>query len=408
MEQSHRRGGRSATRRWIVAAAIAVVAVAAAWLYTGRNGTETDRQGPAAVPVITTLVEGRDVPVTLHANGTATPLQSVEIRAQITSTVRAVHIREGQDVRAGDLLFTLDARAEQANLRKAEAQLEKDRADLAIAQRNLQRQRELFAQKFISQSALDAAQNQVDALTAQIAVDRALAEAARVAIAYTQIRAPFAGRTGAINVRVGSLVQPNTGVLVTITQIDPMSVAFALPERELAPLREALAAGPVQVHARVQGATAPIVGRVVFVDNTVDPATATIRVKAEFANPDARLWPGMFVSVSLAPRVLKQASVVPSQAVQTGPENQFVFVVGPDNKVTPQPVTILHVEEGKAAVEGVKPGVRIVVEGAQNLRPGSLVTEAGRSGGGGGKAGNGTGGNGGNGNGRGAGAGVSG
>lgn len=371
---------RPTRRRWLVPAVAggALVAAGLVWWTSFRAPDTTARKGQGAIPVMTTLVQSRDLPVRLRANGTAVALQSVEIRGQITSTVRTVHIREGQNVRAGELLFSLDARAEEAAIKKAQAQVEKDRADLAIATRNFERQRELFAQKFISQSSLDAAQNQVDALTAQLAVDRAAVESARVAQAYMEIRAPFSGRTGIINVRAGSLVQPNTAVLVTITQIDPMSVAFSLPEKELAGIQRAMAAGPVSASARVDGAP-PITGKLVFVDNAVDPTTATIRVKAEFGNSDARLWPGMFVGITLAPRVLQRATIVPSQAVQTGPDSQFVYVVGEDRKVTVQPVTLVYVEDGMSAVDGVAAGARIVVEGAQNLRPGSVVMEAERA-----------------------------
>jgi RND family efflux transporter MFP subunit len=368
--------------RWLATTTVAGLAIAAAiaWWLNSRSTQENPAAArtPAPVPVVTATVERRDVPVRLRANGSAVALQSVDIRAQITSTVRTVHIREGGSVRAGELLFTLDNRAEEAALRKAQAQVEKDLADLEVASRNLERQKELFAQKFIAQAALDAAQNQVDALRGQLAVDRAAVEAARVSLAYTEIRASFAGRTGAIGVRPGSLVQPNGAVLVTVTQIDPMAVAFTLPEKELGGLQRAVAAGPVEVQARVDGLAEPIHGRLVFVDNAVDTATATIRVKAEFANADARLWPGLFVGVTLAPRVLAGAAVVPAQAVQTGPAGQFVFVVGGDRTVSVRPVTLDHVEGGLAAVSGVDIGASVVVEGAQNLRPGSVVTEAAR------------------------------
>ncbi len=179
-------------------------------------------------------------------------MQSVDLRAQITSTVHEVRIREGQDVSAGELLFSLDAGTEDANLKKAEAQVVKDKADLANAKRNLERQQELFRQKFIAQAALDTAQNSVDTLAGQLAVDRAAIDAAKVARTYTEIRAPFAGRTGIINVRAGSLVQPSSNInstsgapaLVTVTQIDPITVAFTLPERELPGLQAALRRGP--------------------------------------------------------------------------------------------------------------------------------------------------------------------
>lgn len=364
-----------------VGVVLVIVAASGFWWWSGaKTDDAAARKGPPAVTVVTTKVESRDVPVRLVANGSVTSLQSVDIRAQVTSTVKEVHIREGQFVHAGDVLFTLDSRADEANLRKAEAQVEKDRADLATAERNLDRQRDLFKQKFISQSALDVAQNQVDTLRGQLGVDTAAVEGARVAVAFDTIRASFAGRTGTIGVRAGSLVQPSTttaGVpLVTVTQIDPISVAFTLPEKELAGLQRAMAAGPVTVSASLDSTKEPLKGKLTFVDNAVDTTTGTIRVKADFANPEGRLWPGGYVTVTLAPRILEKASIVPAQAVQTGPESRFVYVVGADGKVTLRPVTLQYVETGFAVVAGVEPGTRIVVEGAQNLRPGTLVAEA--------------------------------
>jgi RND family efflux transporter MFP subunit len=369
-------------RRWPwVAAMLVLLAAGGAWYWSDaakKQDAQAARRGPGAIPVTTARVETRDVPVRIKANGTVTALQTVELRAQITSTVREVHIREGQNVQKGDLLFSFDSRTEEANLKKALAQVEKDEADLATAKRNLARQQELFGQKFIAQAALDAVQNQVDTLSGQRAIDQAAVEGARVAIAYTQLRAPFSGRTGSINVRAGSLVQPGatSPPLVTITQVDPIAVAFTLPEKELAALQQAVRAGSLAVTASPQNGTDAFKGRVVFVDNAVETATGTIRVKAEFANPAAQLWPGMFVNVEVAPRLLAKASVVPAQAVQTGPERRFVFVVGEDNKVASQPVKLEYIEESFAVVEGLPAGARVVVEGAQNLRPGSVVAEA--------------------------------
>jgi RND family efflux transporter MFP subunit len=368
---------------WILGTAALAGAIAAWWwLGSGKNqDAQAARKGPGAITVVTAQAESRDIPVKIKSNGTVTALQSVELRAQVTSTVREVHIREGQSVRQGDLLFSLDARTEDANLKKSLAQVEKDRADLATAERNLARQRELFQQKFISQAALDAVQNQVDTLKGQMAIDTAAVEGSKVARAFMEIRAPFAGRTGAIPVRPGSLVQPGatSAPLVTIAQIDPITVAFTVPETELPALQSALAAGSVAVEATPQGGSEPFKGRVVFVDNAVETASGTIRVKAEFANPQAKLWPGMFVNVALAPRLLQNATIVPAQAVQTGPENRFVYTVGEDRKVSQQPVKLAYVEEGFAVVDGLKPGARVVIEGAQNLRPGTQVAEADRA-----------------------------
>ena len=374
---------------WVAGTLILGGAIAAGWWFGQSKSQQAQaKRAPAPVAVITARAEARDVAVKLTANGTVTALQSVDLRSQVTSTVKEVHIREGQTVAKGDLLFSLDARADEANIRKAQAQVEKDRADLATAQRNFERQRELFAQKFISQSALDVAQNQVDTLKGQLAVDQAALEAARVARGYTEIHAPFAGRTGTIGVRAGSLVQPGATAtpLVTVTQIDPIAVAFTLPEKELAPLQAALAKGPVMVNAAPAGG-APHQGRITFVDNAVDTATGTIRVKAEFTNEKRSLWPGMYVNVEMSHTVLPNATVVPAQAVQTGPEDRFVYVVGSDRKVTPKPVKLEYVDEGLAVVSGVEAGARVVVEGAQNLRPGSTVAEAAAGGEGKGKGG---------------------
>lgn len=353
--------------------ALAAGLAAGAWFWFGRDEAPKPK-GPGVVPVVSAQVTAQDVPVRLTANGTVTPLQSVEVRAQISATIKAVHIKEGQYVRQGDRLFSLDIRTEEANLGKAAAQLTKSRADLANAARNLQRQRELFNQKFISQTALDAAQNQVDSLSAQVAADQASVESSRVARSFGEVVAPIAGRIGAVAVYPGSLVQPSAATLVSITQIDPINVSFTMPERELPALQTS--SGALVVTAQLDGET--YTGKLSFIDNSVDSASGTIRLKAGFANPDGRLWPGMFVTVALSPRTLTGALTVPAQAVQTGPEKKFLYVIGAEDKVGVVPVRVLLIQDGQAVIEGeaVKVGARVVVEGAQNLRPGSVVSEA--------------------------------
>ena len=365
-------------RLWIVVTVILLLALAAAvwfWRAPGDATKAKGKKGGGAVQVVSAVAVQGDVAVRLSANGTVSALQTVEVRPQISATIKAVHIKEGQFVRQGERLFTLDTRAELANLSKAEAQVAKDRADLANAERNFARQRDLFQQKFISQAALDVAQNQVDGLRGQLAVDQAAMESSRVALSFGEITAPIAGRTGSIAVFPGSLVQPSGAALLSITQIDPINVSFTLPEHELAALQQAFAKGAVAVGAALD-AQASRQGRLAFVDNTVDSASGTIRLKAEFRNSDARLWPGMFVSVSLSPQILANAISVPVQAVQTGPEKKFIYVIGDDMKVTAAPVKVRLIQDGVAVVEGITAGTRIVMEGAQNLRPGSLVAEA--------------------------------
>ncbi len=343
------------------------------WFWLGR-GEAPKPKGPGVFPVTSALVSVADIPVRLTANGTVTPLQSVEVRAQISATIKTVHIKEGQFVRQGDRLFSLDVRTEEANLGKAEAQLTKSRADLANAERNLVRQRELFNQKFISQTALDTGQNQVDSLRAQVAADRASVESSRVARGFGEIVAPIAGRIGAVAVYPGSLVQPGGAVLASITQIDPINVSFTLPEHELPMLQKSSAT--LAVSAQLGGETHE--GKLIFIDNNVDSASGTIRLKAGFANPGSKLWPGMFVTVALSPRTLAGALTVPAQAVQTGPEKKFLYVIDAEEKVGVVPVRVLLIQDGQAVVEGkdVQAGMRVVVEGAQNLRPGGSVSEA--------------------------------
>jgi len=372
----------SSTRRWIALAAILLIALAAGmWIWRAQN-TAANTGEAGAVQVVSAPVMQADVAARLSANGTVTAVQTVEVRPQISAIIKTVHIREGQSVRKGDRLFTLDARTEDANLGMAEAQIARDRADLANAERNLERQRELFRQEYVSRAELDAAQNQVDMLRSQVAIDQASVEASRVARSFGEITAPIAGRTGAIAVYPGSLVQPSGAALgtalVSITQIDPINVSFTLPERELADVQQAFARGAVPVAAKLDLPGQPdLEGRLVFIDNAVDTASGTIRLKAEFPNPDNRLWPGMFVTVTLAPRTLAGALTVPVQAVQTGPEHKFVYAIGADRKVVSQPVDVRLIQDGIAVIEGIAPGARVVVEGAHNLRPGDTVAESG-------------------------------
>lgn len=369
----------SAPIKWRIGFALAAILLVALaiWFWRASNSAVKHKEN-APVQVVSAVVAQADVAAKLTANGTVAALQTVEVRPQISATVKSVHIREGQSVRKGDRLFTLDARTEDANLNRAGAQITRDRADLTNAERNLERQRELFRQEYISRAELDAAQNQVDVLRGQVAIDQASVEASRVARSFGEITAPIAGRTGAIAIYPGSLVQPNGAALVSITQIDPINVSFTLPERELADLQQAFAQGEVPVEAKLDLPDQPMLaGRLVFIDNAVDTASGTIRLKAEFPNPDNRLWPGMFVTVTLAPRTLAGALTVPVQAVQTGPEHKFVYVIGADRKVSPLPVTVRLIQDGSAVIEGITPGAHVVVEGAQNLRPGDTVSEPG-------------------------------
>lgn len=369
---------------WVAAAAVLVLSVG--WGLTRPKG----EGGPAAagpagaasgvVSVSTVRALQRDFEVTLEATGTVTALNSVDIRPQVASTITRVHIKEGQFVKAGELLFTLDARTDEVNVAKAQAQLDKDLASLADAQRQLARSKDLLSQNFVSQSAVDSSQTLVEAQQAVVSSDRAALAAARVALGYNRIVAPGPGRAGAINVYAGSYVQPSGTPLVTLTQIDPIAVAFNLPQRNLAQALENLAAGRGAVTAVLPEGRGTLAGKLQFVDNNVDASSGTVKVKAVFDNGRQTLWPGAFVGVRLVVETLKDATVVPQASVIQGPRGNIVYVVDASNKAAARPVQLVQAAGSDAVVQGVRPGERIVVDGRQNLRPGAAVAEKAASG----------------------------
>jgi RND family efflux transporter MFP subunit len=359
----------------VVLGSILVLGVAGWYLLKPKDsaGSQTKAPPPAAA-VSTVRAAQMNVPVQLVANGYVSSLNSVEVRPQVSNLLAKVHIKEGQFVKAGDLLFSLDDRADRVNLEKAQAQLAKDRAGLADAERQLARSRELLAKGFIAQSAVDTVQTQMEGARATLAADTAAVNAAKVSLGYATIRATAAGRAGAISVFPGSLVQPSSPPLVVISQIDPIAVTFTLPETELAALLAAQKQGPVKVSASAQQA-APLTGQISFVDNSVDPQNGTIKVKAVFPNPDHALWPGQYVAVNTIVRELKDAIVVPQAAIITGVDNKTVYTVGADQTVQARPIKVVYGFGTQAAVTGLQAGDNVVVDGKQNLRPGAKVRE---------------------------------
>jgi RND family efflux transporter MFP subunit len=327
------------------------------------------------VSVTTVRAQKRDVDVMLETTGTVTPLNSVEVRSQVSSVITKVHIKEGQFVKAGDVIFTLDARNDEVNLAKAQAQLAKDMAALADAQRTLARNRDLLAQNFISQGAVDTSQTAVETQQAVITADRAAIEAAKVGLGYNRITASSAGRAGQVNVYAGTTVQPGGTALVTITQLDPISVAFSLPQRNLNDALATMRAGGGKVLAVLPEGRTPQVGKLQFVDNAVDPNSGTVKVKAQFDNAKEVLWPGAFVTVRLAVNTLKDAIVVPQAALIQGPRGTILYVVDAQNKAVARPVEVIYASGLDAAVTGVQAGDKVVVDGRQNLRSGVDVSE---------------------------------
>ncbi|MDR6888434.1 MULTISPECIES: efflux RND transporter periplasmic adaptor subunit [Variovorax] len=336
----------------------------------GAKGSAPADGAPAALVTLATAVR-QDVPVTVQVNGSVVSLNSVDLRPQVTNTVAAVHVKEGQFVKEGQLLFTLDDRNDQANLARARAQQKRDEATLADLERQYKRSQELLAQNFISKSASDATLSQLEAQRAAVAADRAAVQSAQVALGYATLRAPIAGRIGAVNIYPGTLVQPTLS-LVTITQLDPIAVSFPVPEANLQDLLAA-ARSRARVEALVTGRREPLSGVLNFVDNTVDPQIGTVRAKAVFDNADQSLWPGQFVGTRITVRTLAGATVVPAAALMMLTDGASLYVVDKAGVAARRKVQVLYTFGTKAAVNGVEPGEQVVIEGSQNVRPGGKV-----------------------------------
>ncbi len=356
---------------------VALIAAGAAGYYGLRTTSEPAAQQPrtSAQIVRTAVAAQKSIPVTLSSNGYVTAINTVDVRPQEQNIVRSVHVREGQQVRAGQLLFTLDDRSDRSSVAQAQAEMAASRAELAEAERALKRNQELRAKGFVSQAVVDSARSKVQSLRGSLQASRAATKSTSIALSNNRITASIDGRLGAISVHPGSLAQPSGTPMVTISQLHPIAVSFSIPERELAHIVATYPNGNAPVIAQLPGAQERE-GKLVFIDNAADPQSGTIRMKAQFDNEDRRLWPGSYVNVRLVSRTFPDAVVVPAQAVVTGPTEKFVYAVQPDNTVKAAPVEVVTIDEGLAALSGIAAGTRVVVEGAQNLRPGSKVKEA--------------------------------
>ncbi|MBC7620434.1 MAG: efflux RND transporter periplasmic adaptor subunit [Candidatus Saccharibacteria bacterium] len=340
---------------------------------TATSAPKTAAAGPA-VTVVVQVAQKRDFDVRLQAIGTVIPVATVDIKAQSTSVVTGVHVQEGQSVKKGSLLFSLDARPDEANVAKLRAQMAKDEAGLADAQRQLARAKDLVAKGFVSQGASDTNQAQVDGLVATVAADRAALDAARLSLSYAQVLAPANGRLGAITIAPGSAVQANVTPLVTLTQLNPINVVFNLPQRNLQALLSGLRSGDTTVSAKLPEDKGALQGKLQFVDNAVDGATGTVKVKARFENKSEALWPGAFVNVALKAETMKDAVVIPTVAIIQTARGAIVYV-NEGGKAASRPVVVVVQESEESVVTGVKPGDRVVTEGRQNLRPDAAIVE---------------------------------
>lgn len=356
---------------------IAFVAVLSAWAWLAvlKPGAQKAPDGEAKPAPLVSVARVRvlDLPLTLLVQGHVTPLNQVEVRPELTAAIRTVHFREGDPVKAGQLLFTLDSGDTAALLERARAQAAQVRAQLEEAQLGHVRMRRMVDAGYMSSSAIDTQTSKVDGLTAQLAAAQADIASAGVQLGRTRIVAPVAGRTGAVDVHPGSLAQlGQMAALVAIVQLDPIGVEFELPEQHL----NAVRATETGVEVRDAGGAARR-GQLTFINSTVNVASGTVMLKASFANPDHALWPGAFVRVALEAGKDRGAAVLPPQAMLEGPNGRFVYVVDAGGHVAARPVLLLRVQDEGAVVTGVRDGERVVVEGAQDLRPGTLVRTSG-------------------------------
>lgn len=335
--------------------------------------------GPPPVPVTATAAARRDVPILLRNIGAVQANQTAAIRTRVDGTLEEVFFTEGQDVRRGDKLAQIDPRPYRAALDQALARKAANEAALANARQDLARSTDLMRNQFAARQVVDTRTAQVAVLEANLRSDDAAIQAAQVNLDYTTIRAPFDGRVGLRQVDPGNVLRlaDNTGVaIVTLSQIRPIVVVFTLPQDSLPVIRAAMRKGPLPVAALAPETDAILAeGRLLTVDNAVDPTTGTIKLKAEFDNANTALWPGQFVNVRLEVEIQRGVVTVPSIAVQRGPVGLYVYVVKDDSTVDIARVD-LGQDDGKLAVirSGLDEGARVVVAGQSRLRGGTRVT----------------------------------
>jgi RND family efflux transporter MFP subunit len=358
-------------------AGAALLALLALW-QTGALGKKSGVPADKPPPLVSVaLAASSDLPIKLAAQGHLIALNQVDIRPQANGIVRQVHFREGEEVKAGQLLFTLDSSDADSQLAHASAQAEQVKAQVDDGERDLARSRRLASSRFISSSAVDTSLSKLESLKAQHRAALADIQNARTLLGRTRLGAPIAGLAGALNVHPGSLAQlgATNAPLVTLVQLDPIGVEFTLPESNLADVLAARGSNTVQISLEsADGKPKP--GRLVFINNTVNTDTATITMKAEFPNQAKTLWPGAFVRLVIGAGTHPGSIVLPPQAVLEGPAGRFVYVLGADNTVTAAPVKLLRIQDQLAVVEGLKGGERVVTEGGQNLKPGARVQVA--------------------------------
>ena len=392
---ARRRGGLAALLS-VVAATVGAAIVAGAGLGNAQTAPASDTAKPAAAkpgdgdkapaakpalarppaPVSVATVEVRATPVVLDVVGTAQAIASVPLKTRVDSLIEEVPVAEGDRVKQGQLIFRLDARAVKAQVAQARAVLARDEAQLALLRSDLERTEQLVQTRTKSSRDLESAKTLVAAQAATIEADRAALQNLEVQASWYEIRSPIDGRVGSIPLKPGSAIRANdSALLATVNQLDPIYVAFSVPQAAIPPLRDALAAGPVTVSVRQPGVTGePLGGRVAYLENMLDAASATLGVKATVDNPTERLLPGEFVQVRAVLRTDPQALVIPDQAVQLGQSGTFVYVVKDDGTVDARRIGVDRTVDGLSVVaKGLTAGEKVVTDGQLRLFPGASV-----------------------------------
>jgi multidrug efflux system membrane fusion protein len=327
------------------------------------------------VPVVVATVERRAISLDVDAVGAVEPINAVQVRPQVGGQLLSAAVRDGQDVGAGDLLFRIDPRPIQAELEQARAALARDHAQLDQANAELKRYEPMATQGYVSADQMTQVRTAAEVAAAAMKVDEANIRGLEVQLAYTEIRAPIAGRIGRVLVQPGNVVRTSDeNPLLVLNQLAPIYVAFALPQRFLAGVQTASADDPLAVTVGGEGIEGLRRGELAFVDNAVDAATGTVKMRASFANEDHALWPGEFVNVTLNLGDEADRIVVPEAAVQVGPNGTYVFVVS-DDKAQQRPVTVARSQDGESVIaSGLDAGERVVVDGQSRLADGSFVS----------------------------------
>ncbi len=369
----------SKPRRWrglaVTALILGAMGLVGWWAFQPKQSGPRGRPD-MAVPVLAATAKVEDVPVYLDGVGAVRALNTVTVRAQVEGKLIAVHFKEGQDVKAGDVLAEIDPAIYQAQYDQAVAKKAQDEAQLANARIDLSRYQQLAASTAGSKQQADTQRAVVAQLEAQVRADQAAIDNAAATLSYTKIVAPISGRAGLRLVDKGNIIRgADTTGIVVLTQLQPIAVQFSLPQQQIVRVNAAAAKGPLSVDVfGNDGVTVVDTGQLRGIDNQVDQTTGTVKLKAEFPNERFQLWPGQFVNVRLKVEVLNQALVVPSSAVQRGPAGTFSYVIGAEDRVAARPVQVLQQNETEAVIaSGLERGERVVTTGFANLADGAKV-----------------------------------